>query len=276
MKLKSPYRVQAGEILDVIEETPNIKTFVVRPQQPLVFKTGQFIEFGVFGKGEAPFTPSSSHFKTDVFEITIMKVGYVTEWIHRLKPGDVATVRGPYGRGYPIEEWVNKDVLIVGGGVGLAPLRSLLLTLLDERKKYGRIILCYGARTPTDLVYKSYLKKWKKSKDVEVFISVDREEGSTKFPVDKVGVVTTLLDLVKINKKNTVAAVCGPPIMMKFTTLKLLDMGIPEERIYLSMEKKMYCGIGHCRHCLLGSYFVCKDGPVFTYDKIKNVEGIWD
>jgi NAD(P)H-flavin reductase len=267
---KSPYKPLPAKIEKIIEETSNIKTFVIRPELKFHFETGQFIELSIPGVGEAPFTPSSSPYKTDTIEVTIMKAGHLTDKFHALKGGESVGIRGPYGHGYPVEKFYGKDVLILGGGVGMAPLRSFLLTLIEHKDKFNRIILCYGSKTPEDIVYKYLFPEWKQIKGLEILQSVDR------CPVNKsgdviVGLVTCLLDNVKLNLANTVAIVCGPPIMMKFGTRKLLDIGFKAPDIYLSMEAYMSCGLGKCGHCQLGPFFVCKDGPVFTYEQIKNI-----
>jgi len=263
------------QLEEVITETPTIKTFVMRPEGGLSFETGQFIELSVPGLGEAPFTPSSSPAEHDKMDVTIMKVGAVTDMLHSLSPGATLGVRGPYGKGYPLDEFAGKEVLIVGGGVGLAPLRSLLFTLFADQNRFPRIVLCYGARTPADMVYKDGLEEWGQKSGVEVLITVD--EGDSEWR-GNVGVVTTLLDKVSVDADSTPAVVCGPPVMMKFTTFKLQEMGFPPENIYLSMEKNMSCGLGKCGHCRLGQYYVCKEGPVFTYDKLIGIQNIdiWD
>lgn len=266
----NPYKPIVSKIKRIVEETPNIKTFTLVPEERIEFKTGQFVQFTVSEVGEAPFTPSSSPFTRDEMDITIMEAGRVTKAIHCLKEGDLVGIRGPLGRGYPLEEFYGKEVLILGGGVGMAPLRSLLLTLIALKSKFKRILLLYGAKTPEDIVYKGQFADWK-GEGVEIHRSVDRGDGVWK---GRIGVVTVLFDEVKLN--NEVAIVCGPPIMMKFGAFKLLEIGYKPENIYLSMEKNMSCGIGKCGHCALGPYFVCKDGPVFKYLEIKDIEGIWD
>ncbi len=259
---------------DNIVETSLINTIVLRPKQKFSFLTGQFIEFTIPGIGEAPFTPSSSPFHTDTFDVTVMRVGRVTEKIHALKKGDVVGIRGPYGKGYPIEKFYDKEVLILGGGVGMAPLRSLLLTLLHQVNKFKRIVLCYGSKTPEDVVYKQLFAEWKQTKGLEVLRSVDK--CPTGQWDETIGLVTCLLEQCTIDLNNSVAIVCGPPIMMKFGTKRLLELGHKPQNLYLSMEKNMSCGLGKCGHCQLGPYFVCKDGPVFTYEEIKGFDGIWD
>ncbi len=259
---------------DIIEESPTIKTFVLDCGGDFDFKTGQFVEVGLPGVGEGPFTPSSSQYEKNPIEISIMRVGFMTEKIHNIKKGATVTIRGPYGNGYPLEEFKGKHVLIVGGGVGLAPLRSLLLTLIHDIDEYDGITVCFGARTPKDLIYKNQLKEWDKINALDLHLSVDKVPEDQKWD-GKTGVVTTLLKPLSLNLKNTVAAVCGPPIMMKFSTYTLKEIGFKDRDIYLSMESKMYCGVGLCRHCTIEKYFVCKDGPVFTYDQFENPEGIW-
>ncbi|MFH1848245.1 MAG: FAD/NAD(P)-binding protein, partial [Candidatus Omnitrophota bacterium] len=165
----------------------------------------------------------------------------------------------------------GKNILIVGGGVGLAPLRSLILALLARKDDYKKIYLRYGAKTPQDIIYKEQVEGWREHLDVE--LSVDKADSGWK---GKEGVVTKLLDGMKINLNETVPVVCGPPIMMKFSTFKLLDLGFKPEQIYLSMEKNMSCGLGKCGHCRCGEFYVCKDGPVFTYDQLKDLPDIWD
>lgn len=265
----SPYRSIPAKVEKVIDETSNIKTFVLRPEEKFKFATGQFIELSLPGVGEAPFTPSSSPFHTETIDVTIMKVGQLTEKLHKLKGGETVGIRGPYGHGYPVKDFYGKEVLILGGGVGMAPLRSFLLTLLSQVDKFKKVILCYGSKTPDDIVYKHLFPEWMKTKGLKVMRSVD------KCPVgdwdETTGLVTCLLDNVKVHLSHAVAVVCGPPIMMKFGTKKLLEIGFKPKDIYLSMEANMSCGLGKCGHCQLGHHFICKDGPVFTYDQIKDM-----
>ena len=271
--MSSPYEPIPAVLEKVAEETSNIKTFWLRPEKPMPFKTGQFVELTVPGLGEAPFTPSSSPAVAEQIELTIMKAGAVTERLHGLGPGTKLGLRGPYGKGYPMEEFYGKELLILGGGVGLAPLRSLLYQILEDIDKFPRVILLYGAKTPADLVYASQLEEWTKRPKFEVLVSVDRSANGWQ---GNVGVVTTLLPKVKFNLDNTVAVVCGPPVMMKFGTLELIQTGFRKDRLYLSMEKNMSCGLGKCGHCRLGPYYICQDGPVFTYDKIESLAGLWE
>jgi len=267
------YQPVSGEIVDIIDESPTIKTFVVVPKEPIKFETGQFVELTLPGEGEAPFTPSSSPAETEKMEITIMKAGQVTGLLHQCKKGQKVGIRGPFGNGYPIDNFVGKQVYIVGGGVGLAPIRSLFLTLVDRIKDFKSVVCRFGAKTPDDFIYKKTLfGRWQKIKGVDMKLTVDESNGKWD---GNVGVVTTICKKKDVNIKNTVAGVCGPPIMMKFATLKLLEFGFGAESIYLSMEKNMSCGIGKCGHCMIGKYYVCKDGPVFTYKQIEQYPDIF-
>lgn len=270
----NPYIPVPATVEKILTETSNIKTFCLRPDEPIPFKAGQFVALSMPGFGEAPFTPSSSPAVSDYLEITIMKVGVVTERLHALEPGAKVGIRGPLGQPYPLEKYHGREVLIVGGGVGLAPLRALLFGLFQDLEKYKRVVLRYGARSPSDIVYRQAIaENWKKP--IDVAISVDKGDDTWK---GNVGVVTKILEKDKLtcDTANGVAVVCGPPIMMKFATLKLLELGYPPASIYLSMEKNMSCGFGKCGHCRLGPYYACKDGPVFTFDKIQGLPKIWD
>ena len=267
------YTPQKVTVTKVIQETSTIKTLVFKPQEPFSFATGQFVELTYPGKGEAPFTPSSDPRRKDEFEVTIMKVGRITELFHKAQPGEILGLRGPLGNGYPVDEFAGKELLVVGGGVGLAPLRSLIYTLFSRIEDFKKIVICYGARTPSDIVYKNQVQDFGKPKNVELRLTVDA--GDSSWP-GHVGLVTTILDNLSLKTKEATGIVCGPPIMMKFATLKLKELGLEDKNIYLSMEKNMSCGLGKCGHCRLGKYYICKDGPVFTFDKIKDIEDIWD
>ncbi|MFA5143687.1 MAG: FAD/NAD(P)-binding protein [Candidatus Omnitrophota bacterium] len=272
--MNNPYSYTEAEILNIVDETQNIKTFTLKPRSGIGFRAGQFMDVTIPGMGEAPFTPSSNHNISDKLDFTIMRAGRVTGLIHNAKRGDIVGLRGPYGLGYPLADFKSKEVFIVGGGVGLAPLRALLYALFNEVNDYKRIILKYGARTSKDIVYRQEIESWRKhGAHVDVEISVDVGDDAWK---GNVGLVTTVLKPGTVDVNNAVAIVCGPPIMMKFVTFKLLDIGFKDTSIYLSMEKNMSCGVGKCGHCRVGPYYACKDGPVFTYDKLKNLPNIWD
>lgn len=272
--MKNPYSYIEAEIVNVAEETANIKTFTLKPKTEIAFRAGQFMDITIPGVGEAPFTPSSNHSVKDKLDFTIMSAGRVTKMLHQMKRGEIVGVRGPYGTAYPLDRFRSREVFILGGGVGLAPLRALLYALFNDVNDYKKIMVKYGARTPKDIVYKSEIDSWReKAPHVDVEISVDVGDNAWK---GNVGIVTTILKDLKIDTAKAVAIVCGPPIMMKFGTFKLLDLGFVDSNVYLSMEKNMSCGIGKCGHCRIGPYYACKDGPVFTYDKIKDLPNIWE
>ena len=275
--MENIYQPIRAELLKVVIESPTIKTFILSPEKRINFKAGQFIELSLPGIGEAPFTPSSSPYEEERLEITIMRTGYLTEALHQIEPGAILGVRGPYGKEYPLENFKEKEVLLVGGGVGLAPLRSLFLTLIHQIDDYKNVLFCGGAKSPADLIYKEcLLNTWQRlNEKVRLNITVDKGDEEWK---GQVGLVTCTLNNLKEcikEVKNSLAVVCGPPIMMKFTTFKLLELGYQPSQIYLSMERMMVCGLGKCAHCNIGPYYVCKDGPVFTYDQIKDFSDIW-
>jgi NAD(P)H-flavin reductase len=268
---KNPYESQKAVIEKIIPETTGIKTFIVKPEGAFSFQCGQFAELSIFGVGEGPFAMSSSCYQPETLEFTIQNVGYMTSRLHQLKEGDEIGLRGPYGNGFPLKDYYGKEVLLLIGGVGFPPARALLYSLLKEKSKFDRILMCYGARSPEDVVYKYQIDDFKKQ--IELYLTVDKADKDWK---ETEGVVTVLLDKVNVNLENSVSVVIGPPIMMKFGTLKLLEVGYKPKDIYLSMERKMYCGIGQCRHCMIDKYFICKDGPVFTYEQLEDLPDIWE
>ncbi len=271
----NPYRPLSAELLDVIEESSTIKTFVLRPEQPVPFAAGQFVELAVPGCGEAPFTPSSAPGTHARMEISVMRTGKLTDLLHTLRPGAQLGLRGPLGKPYPVDaEFRDREIVVIGGGVGLAPLRSLLYALLERIGQYRKVVVRFGARSPQDLIYKSLMAQWRQAAPFDFVITVDADETGTW--TGPVGVVTTIMDNLPVQPAEAIAVVCGPPVMMKFATLKLKKLGFDDARIYLSMEKSMSCGIGKCGHCRIGPYFVCEDGPVMTYAQVKDYEGIWD
>ena len=272
-RLRNPYSPIETEVVDSIVETPTIRTLRLRPREPIPFEAGQFVELTIPGVGEAPFTPSSQATVADELDLTVMKVGKVTEAVHLLKKGDRVGLRGPLGTGYPLQLFKDKEILVVGGGCGFAPLRSLMYSFMERAGEFKQLYFRGGCKSAKELLYRQELDEWAKRQDWNVEISLDKEDASW---TGRVGLVTTLLDDIDMNCSEGIAVVCGPPIMMKFVTLKLVEMGFQDQNIYLSMERNMSCGIGQCGHCRLGIYYVCKDGPVFSYDKIKRFPDIWN
>jgi NAD(P)H-flavin reductase len=271
--MKNEYQTINARIENIVSETANIKTFTLRPEVSIGFLAGQFMQVTVPGIGECPFTPSSDYKNVETLDFTVMSAGSVTRKLHSMQIGDTLGLRGPFGKRYPIEQFHGKDVYIVGGGVGLAPLRALLFALFHEIDNLNKIVARFGCRSPKDIAYKDAIPVWSKKPKTSIAISVDVGDASW---TGSVGIVTTILKDDDVNAKNSVAIVCGPPIMMKFTTFKLIDEGFKPENLYLSMEKNMSCGLGKCGHCRLGKYYVCKDGPVFTFEQIKDLHEIWD
>lgn len=268
---KNPYEPVKAVIVEVITETPTIKTFKIKMEEPLKFTTGQFIQLTVPGIGECPFTPSSKPGNTNEIDVTVMKAGVATEVLHTMKKGDMVAVRGPYGKGFPLEKFKNRELVIIGGGCGIAPLRSLIFEILDDRNNYPRVILLYGCKTPGDVIYKESFGGW--GSHFEMHRTVDSATGDWN---EGEGVITTQFKNINIDIKTCAVVVVGPPVMMKFAAIELEKMGISDDRIYVSLEKNMTCGFGKCRHCLVGGYYVCKDGPVFAYKDIRNIQGVWD
>ncbi|MEW6173279.1 MAG: FAD/NAD(P)-binding protein [Bacillota bacterium] len=254
-------------------ETNDTLSFEIEPVNRMdvnPFRPGQFNMLYVYGTGEVPISISGDPVKPERMVHTVRAVGTVTEAICRLGRGDTLGVRGPFGTCWPVEDAAGRDVVVVAGGIGLAPLRPVLYKIRSERKKYGRVALLYGTRTPEDILYRNELEDWRTRNDFDVRITVDRATGEWG---GKVGVVTTLITEVQFDAVNTVAMVCGPEVMMRFTVMELEKRRVPENNIYISMERNMKCGVGLCGHCQLGPFFVCKDGPVFRYDVIKHFFG---
>jgi NAD(P)H-flavin reductase len=226
------------------------------------------------GLGEAPFTPSSSPYELERLAVTVLKTGLVTDRMHDCRPGDGLGLRGPYGKGYPLEKLGGKDVLIVGGGVGLAPLRALILALLHDLSSIRRMSIKYGARLPAELLFRNQYDSWTSRDKVAMEVTVDAADASWQ---GNVGLVTALLakDRLGVDIANTVAFSCGPGIMLKFVTKTLLDVGFKPEQIYLSMNRRMSCGIGKCGRCNIGPYYLCKDGPDMNYAKIMGYANVF-
>jgi NAD(P)H-flavin reductase len=272
MSDENPYMPLDGVIERVIVETPTIRTLVVRPEREIPFIAGQFMQLTVPGVGEAPFTPSSSPNALETLDFTILKAGTVTDALHALAEGDMVGLRGPFGRGYPVEKLKGKEVLVVGGGCGLAPLRSLLYVLFDTIDQYRKVSIKYGAKSPNDLVYRDSYELWNAIDRVTCTTTVD--SGAPGW-TGRVGVVTTILDDLDISIPDSCAVVCGPEIMLKFVTLKLLEVGYSPGQIYLSMNRRMSCGTGKCGRCNVGPYYLCKDGPDMNYALIKDYPNVF-
>jgi sulfhydrogenase subunit gamma (sulfur reductase) len=268
--MDNSYLSQLVRIVHIQTETYDTKTFELEFIESLVkegfrFRPGQFIEASVLGVGEAPFGLASNPNHPLTFRITVRAVGSVTQALHQLKAGDRIGVRGPFGNGFPYDEVKGKNILFVAGGIGLPPLRSLIEPMLEARSDFRDIQILYGARTPADLVYKDRLLEWAKMKDLRFMMTVDL--GDAIWTGD-VGVVTTLFPKAEIKKDNTVAFVCGPPIMIQFVIQGLIELGVSPKNIISTLERYMKCGIGKCGHCAIGHKYICLDGPVFSYQEM--------
>jgi len=231
---------------------------------------GQFVEVSLFGKGEAPISISSPSTRLDALELCVRRAGSLTDALFELEKGARLHVRGPYGRGFPLDVLRGKKLLLVAGGLGLAPLRSLLLYALDRRDEFDDVILMYGTNCPDNVLFKYELLSFFDRDDITYLYSVDRdEEGIWK---QYVGVVTGLFDRARLDPGNTYAVLCGPPIMYRFVLERLLNLGFPKEHVYMSLERMMKCGVGKCGHCAIGPYYCCTDGPVFHYPEIESIK----
>ncbi|MFO8081908.1 MAG: FAD/NAD(P)-binding protein [Armatimonadota bacterium] len=241
--------------------------------EPLDHDPGQFLQISLPGYGEAPISFCSSPTQTESFELCVAAVGNLSEAMHDLRPGNFVGVRGPYGHGFPIDDMRGRDVLCIAGGIGLAPLRSLINYVADRRSDFGRMILVYGARIPAEQLFKDDLAIWDARDDFETLYTVDEPDDTW---TGRTGVVTIpLRDEVEIDAPETTAAVVGPPVMYRFVAAELLDKGMVEHDILFSLERRFKCGMGKCGHCQLNDLYVCQDGPVFRYtDLIGRSEAI--
>jgi len=262
--LPQPYVVQR-----VDKETPDTFSLTVDPQDgvdDVAFKPGQFSMLWVFGVGELPISISGDPAQRGRLVYTVRSVGKATNALVSRKAGDGIGVRGPFGVGWPLEVARGRDVIVVAGGIGLAPLRPIIYEVLQNREQYGRLVLLYGTRSPRDVLYRKELAVWARQPETQVLTSVDY--GGLSWH-GHVGVVTTLFKYARLHPSRSVAMICGPEIMMRFVTRELEMQGLKREDIYVSMERNMKCGVGLCGHCQYGRYFICKDGPVFPYERIR-------
>ncbi len=232
------------------------------------FLPGQFNMLYAYGVGEAPISISGDASDSGALVHTIRTAGNVTKALRALRPGDAVGVRGPYGTAWPLDAAAGRDVLIVAGGIGLAPLRSAVYRLIANRSRYGRVVVMYGTRTPDDLLYRREVERWRSRLDLDVHVSVDRAPRGWH---GHVGVVTAFIRRAHFDPSRTMAFVCGPEVMMRMTALGLEQAGVPDASIFVSLERSMKCGCGLCGHCQLGPLFVCSDGPVLPYERVRRL-----
>lgn len=266
----NPYKPMAATVVDVIRETHNIKTIRVVLDDPeemknFTFEPGQVGQLSVFGVGESTFVINNPPSMKDYIQFSVMQAGEVTTAVHELCKGDKVGVRAPLGRPWPFKDWKGKNVFFIGGGIGMAPIRTVMLHLLEHKEDYGKISLLYGGKSPQDLAYSYELEGWMNNPDLDCTLTIDREaEGWTH----NVGLIPNVLRELKPSPDNTVAVLVGPPIMIKFTLQALDELGFSHENVFTSLEKRMKCGIGICGRCGIGGKYVCLDGPVFSQKQL--------
>jgi NAD(P)H-flavin reductase len=255
-------------VRQVIQETKDTFTLRLVPSDgtPATFRPGQFSMLWVFGIGEAPISISGDPSDDGHLVYTVRSVGEVTQAVVSRSPGEAIGVRGPFGTAWPLEQARGKDVVVVAGGIGLAPLRGVIYQVLAQREDYGRLTILYGARSPSDLLFRKELAAWSRQANTQVLITVDY--GGVRWR-GNVGVVTTLFRDVRLLPERTVAMICGPEVMMRFVARELEARGVAQESLHFSMERNMKCAVGFCGHCQWGPHFICKDGPIFPYSRIR-------
>ena len=273
----NPYRPSLGTLIEVRDLATDIKLFRValdeRQEGKGGFQTrppyrpGQFAFLSAFGVGEAPFCLTSTPHRSQVLEFAVNKIGTVTEALHRLDEGDVVGVRGPFGNWFPLDDMRGKNVILLGGGIGGAPLRPVIHTILDNRADYGKLTILWAARLPSLLIFKEEFDSWRAAPNTELHLTVDQGDETWK---GHVGLITELLEKVAPSPENAVTITCGPPVMIKFVMLTLAKLGFSPEQMIMTLEAKMKCGIGKCGRCNLGEKYVCTDGPVFSYAEVRN------
>ncbi len=263
----------------VVRETSDTFTLDLKPPsgasregaRGFSFAPGQFNMLYVFGAGEIPISISGDPDRPDQLIHTTRAVGVVTKAMRNLKPGDQLGVRGPYGSAWPVERARGHDVVIVAGGIGLAPLRPAIYRILARRGEFGKVVLLYGARTQEDILFKKELSRWAGRFDIDVYVTVDRATANWR---GNVGVVTTLIKKAPYDPFDAMAMVCGPEVMMRYAVQELLKRGLAERNVHLSMERNMKCGVGLCGHCQCGPVFICREGPVFPYERVRDFFGM--
>ena len=238
------------------------------PRDDPTFEPGQFNMLYVFGVGEIPISMNGDPAASRRLRHTVRAVGQVSAALTRLRPGDAVGLRGPFGTSWPMATALGRDVMIVAGGLGLAPLRPAICRILAERERYGRVSILYGTRSPDDILHHRELESWRRKLDIDIEVTVDHAMGDWR---GHVGVVPALIPRATFDPDDCIAMVCGPELMMRFTVAALAQAGVPDEAIYLSMERNMKCAIGFCGHCQFGPLFICKDGPVFRYERVRDI-----
>ncbi len=269
------YMPHLAVIREIIDESPDTRTFRLKfkdagTADSFDFKAGQFAEYSAFGDGESTFCIASSPTRKDFIECSFKVYGKVTQSLQRLNVGDSIGIRGPYGNWFPLDELKGKNLLFIAGGIGMAPVRCVIQNVFDWRDDYKNITIIYGARSVADLIYKQEIRDWKSRSDVSVIVTVD-PGGEVPSWYGDIGFVPAILEKTAPASDNTAVIMCGPPVMIKFTMPVLTKLGFRDEDVYTTLENRMKCGLGKCGRCNIGNVYVCKDGPVFTYEQIKKL-----
>ncbi len=269
----NPYLPHVATVVEVVEETQFIKTFRVvlddsAAMAAFSFQAGQVGQLSLFGSGEATFVISSPPSQKEYLQFSVMRTGEVTEALHKLSAGDKVGVRGPLGNAFPCEDWKGKDIFFVAGGIGMAPIRTIMLHVLENHADYGKISLLYGARSPRDMAYSYELDGWLNHPHLNCTLTIDNPFDGWEH---KIGLIPNVLKELTPDPQKTVAVLCGPPIMIHFTIKALEEMQFPDAHIITTLEKRMKCGIGICGRCNIGSKYVCVDGPVFSWAELKDL-----
>ncbi len=271
--MKNPYLPHVAVLKDIRDEGPGLKTFDMAFKDESVWdefqpSPGQFVELSIFGEGEAPFGVATGIHEQGLLRLSIQSVGRLTGMLHEMSPGDELGVRGPFGVGWPLEEAKGKHLILIGGGIGLPPIRSALVSAISEKDQYESISLFYGARSPGHITYASEIEQWIGSGDANINITVDQGDDTWD---GHVGVITTLIEDVGATPDNAVTMTCGPPIMIKYTMPVLAEAGFLPNQAYTTLENRMKCGLGKCGRCNVGSVYVCKEGPVFSQEQLETL-----
>lgn len=271
----NPYRPWPARITSIQTLTENEKLFEFRLIDERIREAfqqapGQFVEVSIFGVGEVPISITGSPTKRGFIELCVRRAGKFTTKLHSMKCGDIVGIRGPFGRGFPIDDMRGKDVLLVAGGLGIAPLRSLINNIHDERSDFGKVTIIYGSKTPADVMFREQLEMWKARNDFDLHVTVDNPTPDWD---GEVGMVTKCFENLEIDPDSTFGAICGPPIMYRFVVDAMSKKGISYDHIFMSFERHMKCGMGKCGHCQIGHQYACVDGPVFNYWEALNIQG---
>lgn len=273
MKPENPLLPYLSTLQELIDLTPDVKLFRLELNDPDIresfdYKPGQFVFVSAFGVGESPFGITSVAHRKAGLDVAIRRVGTVTNALHQLEPGATVGVRGPFGNYFPLDEYKGKNIFIIGGGIGFAPLRPIITTVLDYREDYGDLVIINGARSPQDLVFAPEFDAWAASPKTKLELTVDA--GDEKW-TGKVALIPSVISELNLSPQNAIAITCGPPIMIHFTLIELRKLGFADNQIITTLEGKMKCGLGKCARCNVGEKYICKDGPVFSMEQISQL-----